>query len=257
MDVPCEPWRKLTPNWGRSQKPGSTISNSASCHWLGSPPNLINWVLLDRCFKKSNCHTIIQILHSRMRYNDIQYIYIQYIEQGRIHLQARAKLVPCSSSDLWPGDPCRIASWFKPPSLPCSIPNSSSIEPSLLATLHIPFFGLNHVKLWNKTYFSIYFVVFVSGPIFMADHPVLNCGETFPPLSIACILCLFGDHACGLGRPGSVDVFFTCRLDWAKQPMYDYIWGYVTIVIYLDICYIWGYVIIVIYVDIPYICGYI
>jgi hypothetical protein len=150
------------------------------------------------------------------------YIYTQYIEHERIHLQARAKLVPCSSSDLWPGDPCRIASWFKPPSLPRSIPNSSSIEPSLLATLHILFFWLNHVKLLNNTYFSIYFVVFVSGPIFMADNPVLNCGwgnvspPTLhrlhsPPLWRSCLW---------VGPPGISWCMSTCHLDWTKQPMY-------------------------------------
>lgn len=89
-------------------------------------------------------------------------------------------------------------------------------------------------------------------------------GETFPPpLSIACILRLFGDHACGLGRPGSVDV---CRrvilTEQNNRCTIDILYDYstyvdITIVIYVDICYIWGYVIIVIYVDICYICGYI
>ena len=139
-------------------------------------------------------------------------------------------MVPCSSSDLWPGDPCRIASWFKPPSLPRSIPNSSSIEPSLLATLHIPFFWLINVKLLNRTYFSIYFVVFGPVPIFIADLPVLNCG--------------WGNVPPTLHRLHSPPLWRSC-LDWAKQPMYyRYMITYVdiTIVIYVDICYICGYI---------------
>ena len=195
-----------------------------------------------------------------MRYNDIQYIYIYTVYRTREDpLTGMGKIGPMfiKWSLTWGSLSYRflVQATF-----------SSSLHPQFFFdwtkfacyTTHTIFFWLNHVKLLNNTYFSIYFVVFVSGPIFMADNPVLNCGwgnvspPTLhrlhsPPLWRSCLW---------VGPPGISWCMSTCHLDWTKQPMYyryiiwlQYICGY-------NYSYICRYLLYMGICDYSYICRY-